>query len=153
MDYFDKYCELFGIADPFQEQQERFHKKVTHCISPSGREYWEVDTKKTPEEMAWERDWEVRRDEYLRLEHIFRLWDLHDRMDWDKFQKEIEYSKNFTDDGERYLPCDCEERQCSMECAYFGTECPRVRGEELISPKEVMEIQELKWEEHDDYDY
>lgn len=145
-DYFDEYCDTFGITDPFRESQERFHKKVTKHSAPSGGEYWIVDTMETKEDEEWEKEWEVRRDEYLRLEHVFRLWEFHDRLDWDDFQKEIVLSKHFTNDGDRYLPCDCAGRQCNMWCAYFGTECPRKKGEPLWAPEEVMKV----WEEHDD---
>lgn len=152
--YFDLYCDTFGITDPFQESQERFNKKTTKHFTPSGGEYWEVDITKTAEDLAWEKEWEKRRDAYLRLEHIFRLWEFHDIVSWDYFQKEIAFSKCFTDDGNRYLPCDCEERQCAMTCTYFGTKCPRANGEPLYPPEEVMKVwdleQELKWEEHDD---
>ena len=145
-DYFDEYCDTFGITDPFQEDQERFHKKIKHCISPTGREYWEVDTTKTPEEEEWELENRKKKDEYIRLRYIFHLWEFHNIMVWDDFQREIEFSKYFTDDWKRYLPCDCAGRQCAMTCTYFGTKCPRVNGEPLYPPEEVMKV----WEEHDD---
>ena len=150
MDYFDKYCDTFGITDPFRESQERFHKKVTKHSTSSDGEYWIVDTMKTKEDEEWEKEWEIRRDEYLRLEHVFRLWEFHDRLSWDDFQKEIVLSKHFTNDGDRYLPCDCGCRQCALTCQYFGTECPRARGEDLISPKEVQAITEDN--EEDEYE-
>lgn len=140
--YFDTYCYTFGITDPFQEEQERFSKRVTKRINPSGTEYWEVDTTKTEEELAWEAEQKKKKSKYLRLEHIFRLWELHDKLSWERFQKEIEYCSRFTDDWKRYLPCDCAERQCNMWCAYFGTECPRKRGEDLYPPTEVMMVLE-----------
>ena len=142
-DYFGLYCNIFGIADPFREAQERFHKKVTKHSTPSGGEYWIVDTMETKEDEEWEKEWEVRRDEYLRLEHVFRLWEFHDKLSWDKFQAEIEYGKRFTDDWKRYLPCDCAERQCAMTCQYFSGECPRRNGEELIPPNEVLIAMEM----------
>lgn len=86
----------------------------------------------TPEEIAWRSKWVKRRNKYLRLEHTFRLWDFHFWMPWEKFKKHLEWSVDFTDTS-IYMPCDAAERQCSMECAYFGGDCPRVK-EELKSP-------------------
>ena len=86
------------------------------------------------------------RDEYLRLSHAFRLWDFHFWMDWEKFQWHCKYDKNYTDVS-IYMPCDTVERQCSMECRYFGKECPR-KHEELKAPK-ILGF-EGRWEYHDD---
>lgn len=153
-DYFDLYCELYHITDPFEEDQERFSKRVTTHHTPSGGTYWEVDMTKTEEDIAWEVAQKKKKNEYLRLEHIFRLWEFHDRLNWDDFQREIESSKHFTDDWKRYLPCDCAGRQCNMWCAYFGTECPRKKGEPLWAPEEVMKVWDAdledRWEDHDD---
>ena len=91
----------------------------------------------TPEEIAWRTEWVKRRDEYLRLEHTFRLWDFHFWMPWEKFRKHLEWSVDFADTS-IYMPCDAAERQCSMTCAYFGGDCPRVE-EELKSPIKGLE--------------
>lgn len=145
-DYFDMYCYAFGITDPFQEEQERFSKRVTTHHTSSGGTYWEVDTTKTEEDIAWEEEQKKKKSEYLRLEHIFRLWELHDKLSWERFQKEIEYCSRFTDDWKRYLPCDCAERQCAMTCQYFSGECPRRNGKELIPPNEVLIAMEKEGE-------
>lgn len=87
-----------------------------------------------------------KRDEYLRLDHTFRLWDFHFWMPWEKFKWHCGFDKEYTDVS-IYMPCDCAERQCNMECAYFSSECPREK-EELKTPK-ILGF-EGRWEYHDD---
>ena len=104
------WCKEHGITDPFKEKYEH--------DSP---EY---------------EDWKKRRDEYLRLEHTFRVWDCHFWMDWERFE---EFFRNeIYADISIYLPCDCANRQCSLACAYFLGECPR-QEEELKSPIKGLE--------------
>lgn len=73
------------------------------------------------------------KNEFLRLEHEFRVWEFHYWMEWEEFQKWLEWYKI-----EGYFPCDCGGRQCSMECAYFLRKCPRQEGE-LKSPIKGLE--------------
>lgn len=130
----EEYCKENNIPDPFKERMDRIEIKE---VVINGVRGWESEWDRSPEALAWEEDWKKRRDEYLRLMHTFRLWDMHFWMeDWEQFQRmgEGEYV-----DMSIYLPCDLASRQCSMTCAYFGTECPRARGEELKSPIEGLE--------------
>lgn len=143
---FHDYCMERKIKDPFWEDQQRFSNKIEHKQDEKGHDYWVVDTTKTQEDEAWEKDWAKRRDEFLRLEHTFRLWDFHFWMDdWDRFKS---FWNNQWVDTSAYMPCDIASRQCNMECAYFGKECPRER-EELRAP-EILGF-EGRWEFHDDY--
>ena len=73
------------------------------------------------------------REDYLRLLHTFNLWDYHFWMPWEKFKLELALRKDYAD-VERYMPCDAGERQCSMECQYFGGKCPR-EAEDLCAPE------------------
>ncbi len=143
---FHDYCMERKIKDPFWEDQQRFSNKIEHKQDEKGRDYWVVDTTKTPEDEAWEKNWEKRRDEFLRLEHTFRLWDFHFWMDdWDRFKS---FWNSQWVDTSAYMPCDIASRQCNMECAYFGKECPREK-EELRAP-EILGF-DGRWEFHDDY--
>ena len=112
-DKWRRYCGRQGITDPFEERQKE----------------WEWTANRF-EILPRDPKWEMRRDEYLRLEHKFLLWEYHFWMDWERLCKiaDKKYSNI-----EYYLPCDCAGRQCSMECEYFGGRCPRWT-EELECP-------------------
>ena len=125
------WCKEHGIIDPFKERDE--HDAYQHRKEIiNGHEVFVWDKDNSPEYKAWHEDWEKRRDEYLRQQHTFRLWDFHFWMDWERFEKFIEHEESFTDIS-IYLPCDCANRQCSLTCAYFGEKCPR-ENEELKCP-------------------
>jgi len=79
--------------------------------------------------------------------HTFRLWDFHFWMPWPQFKQHLDWSKTLADVS-IYMPCDAAERQCSMACAYFGKDCPRVK-EELQIP--LILGFDGRWEEQDDY--
>ena len=118
---FFAFCQDHGIKDPFEERYEILkHKDLFFLTVPEGKE--------------WERKWRVKRDKYLRLKHTFRLWEKHFTMDWDKFQSEMEWAKDYADIS-IYCPCDCAGRQCSMWCRYFKGECKR-GDKELENPVE-----------------
>lgn len=142
---FHDYCMVNKIKDPFREDRERFAKRCRKEFR-DGHEVTIIDTNIDPEEEAWRQEWAKRRDEYLRLSHTFRLWDFHFWMDdWEKFQW---YGRNDSYvDMSIYMPCDIASRQCNMECAYFGKECPREK-EDLRAP-EILGF-EGRWEFHDD---
>lgn len=57
---------------------------------------------------------------------------------FDNYCMERKIKNPFWEDQQRFsdrvMPCDCADRQCSMECAYFGKECPRMK-EELKTPE------------------
>ena len=135
---FDDYCVERKIKNPFWEDKQRFSRRVDE----KGYDYWIVDTTKTQEDEAWKK----RRDEYLRLEYTFRLWDYHFWMPREQFEAHLKWFKNYADTS-IYMPCDCADRQCSMECAYFGKECPRMK-EELKTP-EILGFNG-RWEFHDE---
>ena len=122
---FKDYCNALGITDPFEEEQKRFSQRCTH------EHGYVLIRDKTEEDIEWEKEWEKRRDEYLRLEHTFRLWDMHFYLTWEKFQFFLRH-ETFTDTS-IYLPCDCADRQCALTCEYFSRECPREK-EELQTP-------------------
>ena len=146
---FHDYCMERKIENPFWEDQQRFSNRVERKQDEKGRDYWVVDTTKKPEDEAWEKDWAKKRDWFLRLEHTFRLWDFHFWMTWEQFEWYLKYDKDYTDVS-IYMPCDCADRQCSMTCAYFGGECPRMK-EEVKIPESLGF--EGRWEFHDDYNY
>ena len=143
---FHDYCNAFGITNPFWEEQKRFRDR-SHDEVRNGIKCTVVDAE-SPEDIAWRTEWMKRRDKYLRLDHTFRLWDFHFWMPWEKFKWHCSFDKEYTDVS-IYMPCDCADRQCSMECAYFGGECPREK-EELCTP-EILGF-EGRWELHDDED-
>ena len=123
-----KYCKENNIKDPFKERIDKvkLQRKVIN-----GLECWEGEWDRSPEAQAREEEWKKRRDEYLRLENTFRLWDMHFWIDdWDEFQT---MGEGGYVDMSIYLPCDIASRQCSMRCEYFGKECLRDR-EELKCP-------------------
>ena len=124
---FHDYCMERKIKDPFWEGQQRFSNRV---------------------ERKQDEAWAKRRDEFLRLEHTFRLWDFHFWMTWEQFEWHLKYDKDYADVS-IYMPCDCADRQCSMTCAYFGGECPRIKKEIKIPENLGFEG---RWEFHDYYD-
>ena len=129
---FYDYCQCMKI-NPFQEESTK-----------KGHEH---NTDDSPGEEVQRTDWTKRRDEYLRLSHTFRLWDFHFWMDdWEKFKW---YGNKYVDMS-IYMPCDIASRQCNMECAYFGKECPREK-EELRAP-EILGF-EGRWEYDDEEEY
>ena len=130
-----EYCQEQGITNPFREEMDNFAKRCS-VIERNGKQCTVIRSE-TPEEIAWRAEWAKRRDEYLRLEHTFRLWDFHFQMPWEKFSKHLEWSKNYADIS-IYMPCDAADRQCNMACAYFLSECPRKTGE-LKSPVKGVE--------------
>ena len=130
-----EYCKEHGIKNPFWESQDKF-KARCHDEVRNGIKCTIIDAE-SPEEITWRTEWVKRRDEYLRLEHTFRLWDFHFWMDWSRFQEHLKWSKDFADTS-IYMPCDTAERQCSMACAYFGAKCPRVK-EEVKNPIKGLE--------------
>lgn len=131
----EDYVREMHIKDPFQES------RIDRVIKQVGRK-WITE----PADEERRRYWDEQKDNYLRLEHTFRLWDFHFWMEWERFQRFLE-SESLADVS-IYLPCDTMERQCSMTCPHFGKEnCPR-RFEELKSPIEGVEE---RWEYHDDY--
>lgn len=141
---FHDYCDAKGITNPFWEGQKRFSAR-SHKEIVNGHERTYVDAE-SPEDVVWRKEWVKRRNEYLRLSHTFRLWDFHFWMPWEKFKWHCGFDKEYTDVS-IYMPCDCAERQCSMECAYFLRECPRAK-EELKTPQ-ILGF-EGRWEYHDD---
>ena len=129
---FEDYCKTRGIRDPFIERQRLIY-----------------DDSVPEEEKAEEyRRLGRQQEEYLRLMHTFRLWAYHFWMPREEFIKHAKLSKDYAD-IDIYLPCDCADRQCTMTCAYFGGECPRMK-EELKIPESLGF--EGRWEFHDDYD-
>lgn len=74
---FHDYCFYNKIKDPFRESMLRFGERVQKKTDEKGHDYWIVDTDDSPEEVAWRTEWAKRRNEYLRLNHTFRLWDFH----------------------------------------------------------------------------
>ena len=143
---FNDYCDTFGITNPFCEERQRLNKRMSKQIV-NGHEITFIDPE-GPDDLLWRIDWTKRRNEYLRLDHTFRLWDFHFWMPWEKFKWHCGFDKEYTDVS-IYMPCDCADRQCSMECAYFLHECPREK-EELKTP-EILGF-EGRWEYHDNYD-
>lgn len=124
--FFD-YCDTFGIANPFNEEQEKFQERCTY----ESDEYGHTITYIRPEnpiEAAWRQEYREKKDRYLRLEHTFRLWDFHFWMTRTAFEQHLRWSKEYADTS-IYLPCDTVERQCDMMCAYFSGECPREKVE------------------------
>lgn len=117
------YCTLNNIRNPFEESQERLRKRMHKEVDEKGHEVTVIDAAPL-DEPAWRSGWTKRRDAYLRLMHTFRLWDFHSWMPWDEFKKQAQFSKQYAD-ASIYMPCDCAERQCSVECTYFGGKCPR----------------------------
>ena len=111
---FFAFCQKHGIKNPFEK---RYNKDLFFIL---------------PED----KEWKIRRDKYLRLMHTFRLWEKHFKMDWDKFQREMEWVKDYADIT-IYCPCDCADRQCSMWCRYFKGECTR-GDKELENPVEKV---------------
>lgn len=138
---FYDYCLVNHIKDPFRESNEMFARR---CSTEERNGHTAtVIREKTEEEKAWEKDWAKRRDEYLRLNHTFRMWDFHFWMDdWEKFQW---YGRDV--DMNIYMPCDIASRQCNMMCLYFGGKCPR-ETEELQAP-EILGFKG-RWEFHDE---
>ena len=124
-DRWREYCILNNIRDPFKESQERISKRIHEEIDEKGHRITVVDAAPL-NEPAWQSAWKKRRDAYLRLQHTFKLWDYHSWMPWDDFKKQVNFSRQYAD-GSIYMPCDCEGRQCSVECAYFGRKCLRER--------------------------
>lgn len=137
---FYDYCNTFGITNPFQEEQKRF---AARCKK---EEKYTIIKKESPEDIEWRKEWSKRRDDYLRLSHTFRLWDFHFWMTRTAFEHHLDWSKKYADTS-IYMPCDCAERQCSMECAYFLHECPRAKGE--LKTPEILGF-DGRWEYHDD---
>jgi len=140
--WFD-YCHVKGIQNPFKESLDIFHDR-TSVKEENGHKIVYV-REKTEEEKIQEQEWAKRRDEYLRLEHTFRLWDFHFWMDWNEFWRFAKYSKEFADIS-IYRPCDCADRQCTLACTNFGMECSK-KTEELKTPQ-ILGF-EGRWEFHD----
>lgn len=78
----------------------------------------------TEEDNIWRKDWEKRRDEYLRLRDTFILWEDHFWMPWKQFKKYLKFHEKYADTS-IYMPCDAADRQCDIACTYFGGKCPR----------------------------
>ena len=134
---FRDYCQYNKIIDPFKEDMDRFSKRC-HQEDRNGHRITIV-------EIDEDKEWEKRRDDFLKVAHTFRIWDFHFWMDdWEKFQR---YGRNEYVNMNIYMPCDLANRQCSMFCAYFGKKCPRENGEELKSPIPGLN---KRWEYKDD---
>ena len=134
----EDYCAFNKIENPFtgKLKKEEIMVRIKDKDIPGER----IEIRKPTEE------WKKRRDEYLRLCHTFRLWDLHFWIDnWDKLKW---YGNEYVDTS-IYMPCDVASRQCDMMCAYFLHECPRAK-EELKTP-EILGF-DGRWEYHDDDD-
>ena len=137
---FQDYCEFNHMKNPFVEWRTR-HIKMDSVM---------MDGKRVPCQIVYTEDrpeeWKAKRNEYLRLMHTFRLWDMHFWMeDWDRFQS---YGNEYVDMS-IYMPCDLADRQCSMACRYFGEKCPRIK-EEIKTPESLGF--EGRWEYHDKYE-
>ena len=122
-DKWREYCILNNIRDPFAESQARLARRMHEEEDEKGHRITVIDAPPL-DEQAWQNAWAKRRDAYLRLQHTFRLWDFHFWMPWEEFKRQMHFSRQYADVG-IYMPCDAAERQCNMECAYFGAKCPR----------------------------
>ena len=123
------FCQYYGIRNPRAVDYSPFYQGEDNNLAIS--------------------DYQADLKNYLRLAHTFRLWDFHFWMNWMEFQRYCKYSKEFADISV-YLPCDCVDRQCDLECPYFFGECPRNKGEELKSPIDGVDG---RWEFHDKKEY
>lgn len=113
---FYNFCKEYNIKDPFKEREQIIAARGIFFLTSVEGKQWEIK-------------WKIRRDKYLRLMHVFRLWDKHFYLDWEQFKKELAYE----DSEIEYCSCDCAGRQCELACKYFKGKCTR-ENDQLENP-------------------